>query len=226
MPTGNLPGWTQVFADDFSRDAALGSFLSTYGSAWSAYPSPWRDTSGNGLYDQARTLSVANSALDIYVHTENGTHLVAAPNPRLPAMTYGRYSVRFRADSVPGYKTAWLLWPDDNVWPAHGEIDFPEGNLDERISAFAHHANPVGGQDAFPTSATYADWHTATIEWTPGKLSFFLDGHLIGTSTTNVPSMPMHWVLQTETQLSGGAPAASAAGHVQVDWVTAYTYTP
>ena len=32
----------------------------------------------------------------------------------------------------------------------------------------------------------------------------------------------MHWVLQTETQLSGGAPSDSAAGHVYIDWVTAY----
>lgn len=226
MPTGNLPGWTQVFADDFTRDASLGSFLSTYASTWSAYPSPWLDTSGNGLYDPARTLSVGNSVLDIHVHTENGTHLVAAPSPRLPTMTYGRYSVRFRSDPVPGYKTAWLLWPDDNVWPLHGEVDFPEGNLDQHISTFAHFAVAAGGQDAFPTSATYSSWHTATVEWTPGQLVFILDDRVIGTSTTSVPSGPMHWVLQTETQLSGGAPADSASGHVQVDWVTAYTYTP
>ena len=32
----------------------------------------------------------------------------------------------------------------------------------------------------------------------------------------------MHWVLQTETRLSGGPPPASAAGDVLVDWVTAY----
>ena len=215
-----------MFADDFRTDAPLGSFLSTYGAAWGAYPSTWRDTSGNGVYDPARTLSVSNSLLDIHLHTEGGTHLVAAPTPRLPAMTYGRYSVRFRADAVPGYKTAWLLWPDDNVWPRGGEVDFPEGNLDDHIAAFAHFANPAGGQDAFPTSTTFTGWHTATVEWTPGSLVFILDGAVIGRSTTQVPSAPMHWVLQTETQLSGGAPPDSAAGHVQIDWVTAYTYTP
>jgi hypothetical protein len=226
LPVGDLPGWRQVFADDFSADAPLGSFLSTYGSAWSAYPSTWSDTSGNGRYDQARTLSVSASVLDIYLHSENGVHYVAAPTPKLPAMTYGRYSVRFQADSVAGYKTAWLLWPDDNQWPAHGEIDFPEGDLDSTISAFSHWALPSGGQDAFPTNATYAAWHTSTVEWTPGKLVFYLDGEVIGTSVRNVPSTPMHWVLQTETQLSGGAPAASASGHVRIDWATAYTYAP
>jgi hypothetical protein len=226
LPVGNLPGWTQVFADDFTRDAPLGSFLTTYAADWSAYPSPWKDTSGNGVYDPARTLSVHDSALDIYVHTENGVHYVSAPTPRLPTMTYGRYSVRFRADAVAGYKTAWLLWPDDNQWPVHGEIDFPEGNLDRTISAFAHWANPTGGQDAYPTTTTYADWHTATTEWTPTGITFYLDGVVIGHSTTLVPSRPMHWVLQTETQLAGGPPSDFAAGHVLVDWVTAYTYTP
>jgi hypothetical protein len=55
-------------------------------------------------------------------------------------------------------------------------------------------------------------------------VTFSLDGMVIGrsTNTANIPSSPMHWVLQTETQLSGGAPSNSAAGSVQIDWVTAY----
>jgi hypothetical protein len=32
----------------------------------------------------------------------------------------------------------------------------------------------------------------------------------------------MHWVLQTETSLSGSAPSDSAAGNVQIDWVAVY----
>ena len=226
MPTGDLQGWHQVFADDFNSDSSLGSFLSVYGSSWSAYPSTWHDTSGNGRYDSTQTLSVSGSMLDIYLHTVNGIHYVAAPTPRLPAMTYGRYAVRFQADAVPGYKTAWLLWPNDNLWPLHGEIDFPEGDLDAGISAFAHWASASGGQDAFPSTATFAAWHTAVVEWTPGRIVFYLDGAVIGTSTNHVPSDPMHWVLQTETQLSGGAPADSAAGHARIDWVTAYAYSP
>ena len=226
MPVGNLTGWKQVFADDFTKTAALGSFLSTYGSTWSAYPSPWKDTSRNGTYNPAKTLSTANGLLDIFVHTENGVHYVSAPEPRLPTMTYGRYSVRFQSDSTPGYKAAWLLWPDSGVWPGDGEIDFPEGDLDSNMSAFAHFASGNGGQDAFTLAATFASWHTATVEWTPGKVVFYLDGRVVGTCTKMVPSKPMHWVLQTETTLSGAVPSDSASGHVRIDWVTAYTYAP
>lgn len=121
---------------------------------------------------------------------------------------------------------SWLLWPDDDRWPLHGEVDFPEDDLDARISAFAHFADANGGQDAFPTAATCSDWHGATVEWTPGRLVFVLDGAVIGVTTTEVPSTPMHWMLQTETRLSGGPPPDTAAGHVQVDWVTAYTWAP
>jgi len=226
MPTGNLPGWTQVFADDFTTAAPLGSFLSSYGSRWGAYPSPWKDTSGNGVYNPAKTMSAVGGAMDLWVHTESGVHYVAAPQPKLPTMTYGRFSARFQADSTPGYKVAWLLWPDSGVWPADGEIDFPEGDLNSNMSAFAHFASSGGGQDAFTLSTTFTGWHTATIDWTPGKLVFYLDGKVIGVSTKLVPSKPMHWVMQTETTLNGTAPSSSASGHVRVDWVTAYTYTP
>jgi beta-glucanase (GH16 family) len=135
------------------------------------------------------------------------------------------YAMRFKADQVPGYKTAWLLWPDSENW-ADGEIDFPEGNLTGTISAYMHHKGDPQAQDGYSTGATYATWHTAVIEWTPQSVTFYLDGRVIGTSTDAavIPSTPMHWVLQTETRTSGGPPSDSAAGHVRIDWVTAYTH--
>lgn len=94
------------------------------------------------------------------------------------------------------------------------------------MSAFVRYANPRGGQDAFYVATSMTSWHTATIEWSPGKVVFFLDGAVVGTSTSEVPSNPMHCVLQTETQLAGGAPSSSAAGHVRIAWAAAYTYVP
>lgn len=78
-----------------------------------------------------------------------------------------------------------------------------------------------------------------SIEWSPGKVVFYLDDKVLGTSTTKVnfflftyiifiiqkvPYNPMHYVLQTETALSGGPPKDSTQGHVHVDWVAVYTY--
>jgi len=224
MPVGNLTGWRQIFADDFSTNAPVGSFPgAAYSSKWSAYPDGWPDTTHNGTYMPSKVLSVRNGMLDYYIHTENGVHMVAAPVPQIAQRTYGRYELRFRADSLRGYKNAWLLWPDSELWPADGEIDFPEGDLDRNISAYMHYADPSGGQDAFePGTAFGGSWHTAATEWTAGKVTFYLDGKLLGTSTTKVPSKPMHWVLQSETTLNGTHPNDATAGHIQIDWVVAY----
>jgi beta-glucanase (GH16 family) len=226
-PRGPLAGWHQVYAEDFGTPNPTGTFPSAgYQRHWGVYDDGWKDTSGNGTYMPSKVLSVHGGVLDYSVRTVGSQHLVAAPwLTDTKGHTYGRYSVRFRSDALPGYKTAWLLWPDSERWPADGEIDFPEGNLGRTgtIEAFAHHASAGGGQDAFSTRATFAAWHTVTVEWVPGKVRFLLDGKLIGTSTTMVPSTAMHWVLQTESNLDGYAPSAAVHGHVLVDWVAYWT---
>jgi hypothetical protein len=228
-PAGDLPGWHQVFLDDFNTPVPLGSFPAAVSNTWWAYPSTAHDTTGNGRYDPEKVVSIGGGIMNMFIHTEGGEHLVAAPVPKVTAspkygQLYGRYAVRFRADALPGYKTAWLLWPDSEHWPGDGEIDFPEANLDETIKGYVHHVGASSGsdQDAFSTSARYPDWHTAVIEWTPGKVVFTLDGQVIGQTTDRIPNSPMHWVLQTETALTGPAPSNSTQGNVQIDWVAAW----
>lgn len=243
MPVGDLPGWKQVFSDDFTTNVAVGGFSncvantftcsglpSSVASKWWAYPDYWQDTSKNGTYMPSQVLSINSGVMNMYIHTSGGIHMVSAPFPKISGssdsggMLYGRYVVRFKSDAIPGYKTAWLLWPDSYTWPRDGEIDFPEGNLDSTIGAFMHHQGATSGsdQDAFGSSVHFTGWHTAITEWTANSVKFILDGTTIGTSTSRIPNTPMHWVLQTETQLGGGAPSSSAAGNLQIDWVSIY----
>ena len=227
MPVGDLPGWHQIFTDNFATSLPLGGFPSAVASKWTAY-SGFPDTSGHGVYDPAKVVSIANGMLTLHLHTENGTHYVSAPVPIIPGhaayqgQVYGRYAIRFRADPVSGYKTAWLLWPDDDQWP-EGEIDFPEGDLTGTIGAYLHHKGNPQAQEAYSTGVTYGGWHTAVIEWSPGAVTFILDGTVIGNdaNTAVIPSTPMHWVIQTET--TPGGPDNTAAGNVQIDWVTMYS---
>lgn len=248
MPDADLPGWRLIFADDFDTDIALGSFPAADADNWYAYPAGWQDTSRNGRYDAPRVVSVHDGMMDMYLHTDTvdgaTKHLVAAPVPLLPGddpavyngsspwrgMQYGRYAVRFRADAIPGYKTAWLLWPLSDVWPRDGEIDFPEGDLGatDTIWAFMHRQNGSSGsdQDAANSGEVYDDWHTAVLEWGPTECRFELDGVELMAPTSRIPNTPMRWVLQTETQLSGGAPSSAVSGHVYVDWVAVWAYDP
>ena len=230
MPVGDLPGWHQIFAENFNTNASLGSFPgAAYGNEFTTYPDGTPDTAGQqgapSRYEPSKVVSVSNGLLNLYLHTQNGTPMAAAILPTLPGNDlYGKYTVRFRSDELPGFKVAWLLWPDSEVWPGDGEIDFPESDLSGTINAFMHRQGATSGsdQDAYSTSATYSSWHTASIEWTPNAVNFILDGQLIGQSTNRIPNTPMHWVLQTESSLTS-CPAASTAGNLQIDWVTAYS---
>lgn len=226
MPVGDLPGWKQVFTDDFTADAPQGSFNSVYGSKWSTY-SGFKDTWGNGWFDR-NYISAGNGVLDYDLKTVNGKPISYAPSPIVTkawkGQTYGRFSARFRADAIAGYKTAWLLWPDSNNWQ-EGEIDFPESGLTGTMYGFNHCVGNASVNCYWTnTNKTYTDWHTVTIEWTPSEINYMVDGQVYGTTTTSIPSTPMHWMLQTETEQNG--PAADAAGHLQIDWVSVYTYQP
>ncbi len=229
MPQGDLPGWHQIFAEDFHTDVATGGFPGTaYGNEFTLYPNNTPDTAGKrgapSRYYPSRVLSVQNGLLNLYLHTQNGISMGAAVLPVLSNHLYGKYTIRFRSDALMGYKTAWLLWPDSEKWPADGEIDFPEGNLTGTIDGFVHHIGATSGldQDAFDSGITYTAWHTTSLEWTPNRVTFILDGRVIGTSTTRIPNTPMHWILQTESCLDG-CPTSTTAGNLQIDWITAYS---
>lgn len=231
MPVGNLPGWKQVFVDNFAQSVPTGKFPQAVSTKWSAYPTGWKDTSKFGTYSPAKVVSIHDGIMDLHLRTENGVPLVSAPEPKLAGGTrgqlYGRYAVRYKADAVAGYKVAWLLWPDTDVW-ADGEINFPEGDLTDRAWGFMHYRGDPTAQDWYRTSATFAGWHTAVLEWTPTSVRFTMDGRVVGTSTdvTKIPRTPMHWVLQTETEIKATPPPVASAGHVYIDWVAAYAMVP
>jgi Glycosyl hydrolases family 16 len=223
------PGWRRVFADDFPQDVPLGSFPSAVSASWFAYRDGLNDSGKQGTYMPSKVVSIANGMMNIHVHTEHGVHEVAAVLPiikgahgRDGGLLYGRYMIRMRADVIPGYKLGVVLWPDSGVWPKDGEIDFPEADLGKPIHAFVHYQNGVRRDDqaGFVSSAKYAKWHTATITWLPGSVTFELDGHLVGRVRKRIPNSPMHLVIQAETEAGRSVPAASAVGNIQIDWLT------
>lgn len=226
MPVGDLPGWHQVYAQNFTTPVAQGGFPGPYTGSVMSYTG-FGDTSGIGLYDES-IISAHDGDLDLDIHTQNGRPLGAAPVPLVNGQwggqKYGMFSVRMKSDNLPGYGAAFLLWPDSNDWN-QGEIDFPEATLGGDAGAFNHcPGNPQQNCFAADTTTTFAQWHTYTIEWTPARLSFLIDGTVVGTTTTNIPTGVMHWVAQVGT--NGVKPAASVQGHLLIDWMTIYTYQP
>ena len=65
-------------------------------------------------------------------------------------------------------------------------------------------------------------WHTYEQVWEPGLRSYYVDGALLGTTRSAVWSQGQRWQLQLEP----GSHAPGATGHVLVDWIAVYSYTP
>jgi beta-glucanase (GH16 family) len=232
MPRGDLPGWHQVFADDFQHPVPLGQFPQAVAAKWgNSYPDGWKDTTKKGTYMPSQVVSIADGVMNFHIHTSHGVHMVAAAVPTLNGpgsqggLLYGRFSIRIRADAIPGYKVAMLLWPDSETWPRDGEIDFPEANLDSNVNGYVHLQYGVSPNDqtSFSTPQTLRAWHTATIDWLPTGIAFILDGRTIGTTTARIPNTPMHMIIQSETQILGPPPSDQAAGDIEIAWVTAYS---
>lgn len=251
MPSGDVTSgghtWKRIFAEDFTKNAPLGSWGSDCdaskvlytgegGTRWKAYPKCYVDTYHDRPYRSDAVLSVHDGVLDFWLHPVDGRPAGANPAPILPNgtsyQTYGRYEVRFKTTTtnMPEYYTAWLLWPqDESNWDC-AESDYPEGRLNKTsTSAFAHYCRDDGSatQNAYSAPVDFTQWHTYTQEWMPGKRNYYLDGKLIGSSTTNVWSGPQRWQLQTETNSTCDTTTpitCSAGGNLLLDWAVVWAY--
>lgn len=124
MPTGDLPGWRQVLAEDFTRPVPVGGFVANQqgvlmpagvdgyqaygagrvgGNELRAYPDGWNTTHKTSFYAPSKTLSVrddvagADGVLDIHHHTSTprgGT--VAKPLAAAVWFPLAAYSGAFR----------------------------------------------------------------------------------------------------------------------------------
>jgi len=221
MPTSDGSGWQRVFSEDFADSTANGGFEADYADRFSVYHG-FADTAGTGRY-QASVLSAHDGLLDMRLRTTKaGTPLAGGIVPlvdgRWGGQTSGRYTVRMKSDEVDGYGVAMLLWSDENVW-AHGEVDFPEGALGAPAYLNVHCLeDPAEKCVHYETSASLAEWHTYTIEWTPARMSFLIDGEVVGTTTESIPVSRMHLVVQAGSL--GGLPPRDAAGSLLIDWMT------
>jgi len=227
--------------DTFTKAAPLGSFAQTqanhivytgdHGMHWTGYPDGWPSTYSGHVegYQPSTVLSVHNGMLDFHLHNDtHGNPVGADPSP-LPGgnryQTYGAWSLCERvapADyhNLADFHQATLLWPVDSRNWLSAESDFPEQDLDTLDFAGYSHYGGSGAQQVFDIQAVTAkfdsiQWHVYTQVWGPGFRSYYVDGHLAGTSTRQVWSGPERWQLQVEpTGINDGD-----SGHVYVKWV-------
>lgn len=245
------PGFQLIYQDNFTTNVPLGAFsdcnhnvgtsavycggLAAYPSVeanWWSYPAGWADTATErhlplgGFYDPATTVWISGGEMHVRMwRGATGPNHSVTMVPKITAgMLYGQFTETFEVSHVAtGFKSAHLLWPAATCPGC--EIDFPEGDWNGSIEAFNH---PKGGgrQDSFGDGTPWTGWHTSTIQWSPGHVTFILDGKVIGESTNNVMDTPAEWDIQNESSLDGEMAAPNTSAEMDIKSVSVYSYRP
>jgi beta-glucanase (GH16 family) len=226
MPTGDLPGWHQVLADDFTGNAVDATKWGVYDGQPIGAPAAWWSSSHVVVHN-------GFAELQTYKDPANSNRWVSGGMSSAPGLkqTYGKYEVRFRADKGKGVALAFLLMPSDNTWPP--EIDFAEDDDGTRNPMFSYlHFGVDNTQIEKKVTVDTTQWHTMGVEWTPHHLTYTLDGNpWSSVESANVPSKPMEMDLQAQiTEACTDTapqfcPDSTTPEHVnvQIDWVVAYS---
>jgi beta-glucanase (GH16 family) len=226
MPSGNIPGWKQTFADDF-RGGNLEDRWYTYNGQPGGDPGGWflpshvTQTGGRLVITGSRE------------NTPNGNIYATGgvSNSKTFTQTYGRFEFRFRMDKGYGINYVMLLWPSSDVWPPEINVAEDDGLSRDLITATLHYGanNSTIGRKSKGT-ADFTKWHTAGVEWKPGSLTYQLDGKVWATmSSPNVPKIPMSMAIQSQAWPCGHSfsdcpnSTTPAKVNLEVDWVVAYT---
>lgn len=254
MPVGDLVGWKQIFAEDFTVDAPLGSmgascttdggaeaaankiiYTGANGTKWNTYPDCFLDTYQRRPYRSEQVLSVQNGMMNFFLHPVDGKPAGANPSPIITGtsqyQTYGRYAARFKVDNanLSDYYAAWLLWPQSEKWGVggDGEEDFPEGTLSGTVGGFHHCLSNTALNCGFANTnnAKFTEWHTYVMEWTPTYVKFILDGQVV-MNYTNTSEIPYKPMRwQLQTETNTSSPNM-VGGNLTLDWVAVYSYNP
>ena len=208
--------WPLRFSENFTSTAISSSWAVLDGNTDPHYWSKDRVRQHDGML----TLRTAwNSATG---HWESGSVVLKGNS-----QAYGGYAIRMRCSK--GYsKCLALLWPDAPVWPP--EIDFYEifaKDINRTSSKQTLHYTKVDGSHgmhAATQSADFTQWHTVSVWWQPGKITYKLDGVITATMTADVPVAPMHLTVSTSVSVQDGAPQPTGPVYMDLDWVRVYDY--
>jgi Ca2+-binding RTX toxin-like protein len=233
----DMTGWSTVFFDGFN-----GTQLD-----WQKWPITYGGSMywNNAFFWDGGQLSVGNGELTIGMDKQpdglwSVGGLSSAPYQGAPdgfgnGFLYGRVEIRAKtSQEVGGAGPCFLLWPTSNDhWPP--EVDILETPASGNGMFTNHWQGPNGNGDDWYTSYEFpldhSQWHTYALDWAPDRMTLYVDGVAIYTTTENIPHEKMSVGLQGHvgTAWDGwyGSPNASGVNSIDisVDWVRVSQYT-
>ncbi len=138
--------------------------------------------------------------------------------------TYGYLQIVARVPAGPDLWPA--LWLHPASYQATPEVDILESGADPRGMLIAYHP-PTGTvfMHTFTTANLTVGWHSFAIDWTPQSLTWYVDGKLEASVTTDVPSVPMYLIADLAvnnfaTQCLGVVVPSSCTGSMAIRSIT------
>ncbi len=134
-----------------------------------------------------------------------------------PGQRYGRWEACVRSDAAPdGLHAVLLLWPGAEDWPVGGEVDWMEiSDPARQETGFFLHYGENNEQEAATVSHDATRWTAWALEWTPEKMTVYVDGEewYSSTDTSHFPPRPMNMTMQLD--YFGDTDTATA---MHMDW--------
>ena len=163
--------------------------------------------------------------LPILARPANGRPLSACGMSGNQASTqiYGKYVYRARLNAGYDWYGMFLLWPASGNWPIDGEIDnceFDAGDVARADCAMTVHWGADNQQTQAVATRDFTQWHTFTVIWLPGSITYQIDGQTVWVDTQHVPTDAMFPAFQTQ-----GNGDASQLGAYDIDYIHIYKYT-
>ena len=222
MPDGASGSWTLAFDDEFNGTALDRTKWNTgwFGSGVTAPVG----SSEQQCYDPAQ-VSVHNGTLHLDA-TARSEQCGGSTRPYSSGMvttnglhqfTDGFFEASIYLPAAPDGSVAdWpAWWTDGQSWPADGEMDIMEGLSG---STCYHYHDPSGGPGS--CADVGPGWHTFGADRENGTVTYYYDGHDVGTTSTGGVTAPQYLVLNNAV---GGAGGKSAPADLQVDDVRVWT---
>jgi hypothetical protein len=240
-PLGPAGTWNLAFSDEFTGDHLdARTWIPCVSAGWTAAqaPQPCTAVSGTSESYHPGNAAVGDGELHLVaepdrdggyrsgaVSTADNAFGFPQPGFRPFSYTYGFLEVRLRAPTAPG------MWPA--VWQmpvgggGHDEMD-----LMEYIRGYAYMTlhgpqaagNPVWGQAQVQVPDLATSHHVFGADWEPGRLTWYLDGRQVGSTTRGVPSVPEF--VQANLQIGGlvgpSGPDQRWPVSMDVDYVRVY----
>ncbi|MEV1295866.1 family 16 glycosylhydrolase [Pseudonocardia sp. NPDC049635] len=180
---------------------------------WHPYgPEPGHAKNGVRTPD---AVTVTDGVMSITADAEGTTGAVSWH----PGQRHGRWEACVRSDEASGGLNALLLlWPVAEDFPVGGEIDWMEILSDDRQeTSFFLHYGPDNDQDHGATQHDSTEWSAYALEWTPEKMTAYVDGEqwYSNTTTDHFPPRPMNMTMQLDYFPPAGGPTA-----MHMDWAS------